>query len=113
MPLRGDGGCLEVPRCPKDDQALRALKLDLIERLKKRKIPREKISLIVNFIKFFVPFTNSEIQANFEQDLITLTNACTFGTYRSHFRRKLCLPSRDWVGREMGLRNRHRLQSWY
>ncbi len=60
---------------PKDDQALRALKLDLIERLKKRKIPREKISLIVNFIKFFVPFTNSEIQANFEQDLITLTNA--------------------------------------
>lgn len=54
---------------PKDEQDLRALKLDLIQRLRQRKISKEKISLIIDFIKYFTPFTNSEIQANFEQDL--------------------------------------------
>lgn len=58
---------------PADDQALRALKLDLIGRLKMRNIPRDKITLIINFIKFYLPFTNSEIEANFEQDLMVLT----------------------------------------
>lgn len=58
---------------PKDDQTLRALKLDLIQRLKARKIPKKKISLIVDFIKYFVHFTNPEINANFEQDLIDLS----------------------------------------
>lgn len=57
---------------PKDEQHLRALKLDLIQRLKQRSIPKEKISLIIDFIKYIAPFTNSEIQANFEQDLLTL-----------------------------------------
>lgn len=60
---------------PADDQALRALKLNLIERLKMRNIPRDKISLIINFIKFYLPFTNSEIEAIFEQDLMALTQA--------------------------------------
>lgn len=60
---------------PKEEQDLRALKLDLIRRLKLRNIPKEKIGWIIEFIRYIVPFTNSEIQANFEQDLITLTQA--------------------------------------
>ncbi|AEE49182.1 hypothetical protein [Haliscomenobacter hydrossis] len=60
---------------PEDEQDLRVLKLDLIQRLKQRNIPDEKISLIIEFIKYIAPFTNSEIQANFDQDLINLTNA--------------------------------------
>lgn len=60
---------------PEDEQGLRALKLDLIQRLKQRNIPEEKISLIIDFIKYIAPFTNSEIQADFDQDLINLTNA--------------------------------------
>lgn len=62
---------------PKDEQDLRALKLDLIQRLKQRNIPKGKISLIIDFIKYIVPFTNSEIQAKFEQDLITLNQGDT------------------------------------
>jgi len=58
---------------PKNDQSLRALKLDLIQRLKARNIPKNKISLIIDFIKYFAPFTNPEIKANFEQDLIDLS----------------------------------------
>jgi hypothetical protein len=60
---------------PKDDQSLKALKIDLIQRLKTRNISREKISLIIDFIKYFQPFTNPKISANFEQDLITITNS--------------------------------------
>ena len=37
-----------------------------------RNIPRDKITLIINFIKFYLPFTNSEIEANLEQDLMVL-----------------------------------------
>lgn len=59
---------------PQDDQSLRELKIDLIQRLKSRNIAREKISLIIDFIRFFLPFTDSEISANFEQDLITINN---------------------------------------
>jgi len=62
---------------PVDDQSLRLLKLDMIQRLKARNIPREKISLIIDFIHYFVPFTNSEINANFEQDLLTISNTVT------------------------------------
>lgn len=40
-----------------------------------RNIPREKIAWIIEFIKYIEPFTNSEIQANFDQDLITLNQA--------------------------------------
>ncbi|WP_373549715.1 Rpn family recombination-promoting nuclease/putative transposase [Haliscomenobacter sp.] len=60
---------------PKDDQSLREMKIDLIRRLKSRSISREKISLIIDFIRYFVPFTNSEISTNFEQDLMTITNS--------------------------------------
>jgi predicted transposase/invertase (TIGR01784 family) len=60
---------------PADEQDLRALKLDLIQRLKQRNIPNEKISAIINFIKYIAPFKNSEIQAIFEEDLINITKA--------------------------------------
>lgn len=62
---------------PKDEQTLRMLKLDLIDRLKFRRISREKISLIIDFIKYIAPFTNSEIQAIFEQDLAEITKTNT------------------------------------
>jgi predicted transposase/invertase (TIGR01784 family) len=59
---------------PKDEQNLRLLKLDIIQRLKARNISREKISLIIDFIRYIAPFTNPEINANFEQDLLNLSN---------------------------------------
>ena len=55
-----------------DERYLLNLKLDLIQRLKRRSIPRDKISLIIDFIKYYTPFTNSEIQANFEQNLMNI-----------------------------------------
>ena len=60
---------------PEDERQLLNLKLDLIQRLKQRSIAREKISLMIDFIKYYTPFTNSKIQANFEQDLINITKA--------------------------------------
>lgn len=59
----------------KTDDQLHSAKLDLIKRLLKRKVSREKIASIINFIKFFVPFTNSENLLKFEQDLNQLIKA--------------------------------------
>jgi len=59
----------------KTDDQLYSTKLDLIKRLLKRKVSREKIISVVNFIKFFVPFTNSENLLKFEQDLNQLIKA--------------------------------------
>ena len=59
----------------KTDEQLYAAKLDLIKRLLKRKVSREKIVSIINFIKYFVPFTNSENLLKFEQDLNQLIKA--------------------------------------
>lgn len=59
----------------KTDDQLYSDKLDLIRRLLKRKVSREKIVSIVNFIKFFAPFTNSENLLKFESDLNQLINA--------------------------------------
>ena len=41
----------------------------------KRKVSREKIVSIINFIKYFAPFTNSENLFKFEQDLNQLIKA--------------------------------------
>ncbi|AEE51817.1 hypothetical protein [Haliscomenobacter hydrossis] len=59
----------------KTDEQLYAVKLDLIKRLLKRKVSREKIVSVINFIKYFVPFTNSQNLINFEQDLNHLIKA--------------------------------------
>ena len=59
----------------KNDDQLHSAKLDLIKRLLKRKVSREKIASIVNFIKFLVPFKNSENLLKFEQDLNQLIKA--------------------------------------
>ena len=59
----------------KTDEQLYAVKMDLIKRLLKRKVSREKIVSLINFIKFFAPFTNSAISANFDQDLNHLIKA--------------------------------------
>ena len=53
----------------KTDEQLYAAKLDLIKRLWKRKVSREKIVSLINFIKYFVPFTNSENLIKFDHDL--------------------------------------------
>ena len=47
----------------------------MIKRLLKRKVSREKIVSIINFIKYFAPFTNSENLFKFEQDLNQLIKA--------------------------------------
>lgn len=59
----------------KTDDQLYSTKLDLIKRLLKRKVSREKIVSIINFIKYFLPFTNSENLLRFEQDLNQLIKA--------------------------------------
>ncbi|AEE49722.1 hypothetical protein [Haliscomenobacter hydrossis] len=59
----------------KTDDQLYSTKLDLIKRLLKRKVSRKKIVSIINFIKYFVPFTNSENLLKFEQDLNQLIKA--------------------------------------
>ncbi len=59
----------------KTDDQLYSSKLDLIKRLLKRKVSREKIVNIINFIKYFAPFTNSENLFKFEQDLNQLIKA--------------------------------------
>lgn len=59
----------------KTDDQLYSSKLDLIKRLLKRKVSREKIVSIINFIKYFAPFTNSENLFKFEQDLNQLIKA--------------------------------------
>jgi predicted transposase YdaD len=60
---------------PKNDQQLKLTKLDLIKRLLTRKIPKEKIRAIIDFIRLYTPFTNSENSVNFEEELITLTKS--------------------------------------
>ncbi len=60
---------------PKDDQQLKQTKLDLIKRLLTRKIPKEKIRAIIDFVRLYTPFTNSENSVNFEEELITLTKS--------------------------------------
>ena len=59
----------------KMDEQLYAVKMDLIKRLLKRKVSREKIVSVINFIKYFVPFTNSENLIKFDQDLNHLIKA--------------------------------------
>lgn len=59
----------------KTDDQLYSTKLNLIKRLLKRKVSREKIVSIINFIKYFAPFTNSENLFKFEQDLNQLIKA--------------------------------------
>lgn len=59
----------------KNDDQLYSTKLDLIKRLLNRRVSREKIVNIINFIKYFVPFTNSENLLKFEQDLNQLIKA--------------------------------------
>jgi hypothetical protein len=60
---------------PKDDLKLKDAKLDLVRRLLMRKIPKEKIRIIIDFIRLYTPFTNSNISTNFEEELIDLTKS--------------------------------------
>jgi len=60
---------------PKDEQKLAQLKLDMIRRLLKRNLPKDRIKFIIWFISLYVDFDNSEIKTKFEQDLLVITKA--------------------------------------
>ena len=60
---------------PKDEQKLAQLKLDMIRRLLKRNLPKDRIKSIIGFIALYVDFDNSEIKTKFEQDLMVITKA--------------------------------------
>jgi len=60
---------------PKDEQKLAQLKLDMIRRLLKRNLPKDRIKVIIGFISLYVDFENSEIKTKFEQDLMVITKA--------------------------------------
>ena len=59
----------------KTDDQLYSTKLDLIKSLLNCKVSREKIISVINFVKYFVPFTNSENLLKFEQDFNELIKA--------------------------------------
>jgi predicted transposase YdaD len=60
---------------PKDEQKLAQLKLDMIRRLLKRNLSKDRIKVIIGFISLYVDFENSEIKTKFEQDLMVITKA--------------------------------------
>jgi predicted transposase YdaD len=59
---------------PKDEQKLAHLKLDMIRRLLKRNIPKNRIKAIIGFIALYVDFDNLEIKTKFEQEMKVITN---------------------------------------
>jgi len=59
----------------KDEQKLAHLKLDMIRRLFKRNIPKNRIKAIIGFIALYVDFDNLEIKTKFEQEIMVITNA--------------------------------------
>lgn len=66
---------LQFLKKPKDEQKLAQLKLDMIRRLLKRNLPKDRIKSIIGFIALYVDFDNSEIKTKFEQDLMVITKA--------------------------------------
>jgi predicted transposase YdaD len=58
---------------PKDEQKLAHLKLDMIRRLFKRNIPKNRIKAIIGFIALYVDFDNLEIKTKFEQEMKVIT----------------------------------------
>ncbi len=53
------------------------LKLDLARRLLDKKIPKEKIRSLMNFLRFYIRFDNSKMERNFEKDVEALTQKNT------------------------------------
>jgi predicted transposase/invertase (TIGR01784 family) len=60
---------------PEDENLLAHIKLDLIRRLLKRNVDKDKIRKIIQFISLYVGFTKPEIQHNFVEELKLITKA--------------------------------------
>jgi predicted transposase/invertase (TIGR01784 family) len=55
------------------DEVLLNLKLELAKQLLIRQIPKEKIRVLMNFLRYYTRFENSEINSKFEQAVEVLT----------------------------------------
>jgi predicted transposase/invertase (TIGR01784 family) len=59
------------------DELLFALKLKLAKLLLTRQIAKEKIRVLMNFLKYYVRFENPDINTKFEQEVKNLTERST------------------------------------
>ena len=55
------------------DDDLLLLKLDLAKRLLTKKIPKTKINNLMNFLKFYIRFDNTETDVKFDNEINTIT----------------------------------------
>ena len=56
-----------------NDDDLLLLKLDLAKRLLTKKIPKKKINNLMNFLKFYIRFDNTETDVKFDNEINTIT----------------------------------------
>jgi hypothetical protein len=59
------------------DALLLKLKLELARQLLAKQIAKEKIRVLMNFLRYYVRFENSDINAKFEQEVEILTERST------------------------------------
>jgi predicted transposase/invertase (TIGR01784 family) len=59
------------------DELLLGLKLKLAKQLLNRSITKEKIRVLMNFLKYYIRFENTDINTKFEQEVENLTGAGT------------------------------------
>ncbi|MFI5138453.1 MAG: hypothetical protein ACHQIM_11565 [Sphingobacteriales bacterium] len=64
---------LSLSRPALKDQQLLDLTFDLAKRLLTKQIPKEKIRILMNFLRHYMRFENEEIIAKFEQEISILT----------------------------------------
>jgi predicted transposase/invertase (TIGR01784 family) len=67
----------EIKSSRERDELLLTLKLNLARLLLAKRIAKEKIRVLINFLKYYVRFENQEINAKFEQTLEILTERTT------------------------------------
>lgn len=60
-----------------EEKQLYDLKLDLVRRLLGKKILKEKIRSLMNFLRFYIRFENSQMERNFEKEVEVLTQKNT------------------------------------
>ena len=67
----------EIKSSRERDELLLTLKLNLARLMLAKQIAKEKIRVLMNFLKYYVRFENQEINAKFEQELEILTERST------------------------------------
>jgi predicted transposase/invertase (TIGR01784 family) len=68
---------LALSNKPLNDQQLFDLAYDLAKRLLKKQLPKEKIRHVMNFLRHYFRFENSEMLAKFESEISILTGRST------------------------------------